>query len=79
MIHNMFYKFQFSDLARMKISRARLGPECFPPFVQATAFNKRVIMDYVMNLNYPENVTKGQANYRVALNYSYRAFEEVYH
>lgn len=51
----------------------RLGPECFPNFVQATAFNKNLIMHYVNSLDEP----KGQANFEVALRYAFQTFEEV--
>ncbi|XP_067932168.1 voltage-dependent calcium channel subunit alpha-2/delta-1-like isoform X2 [Watersipora subatra] len=66
----------FSSKQRMDSmnDEARLGPECFPDFVQATRFNKQILLDYVMKLNEPGS-SRGQANYDVALEYAFKSFE----
>jgi len=56
--------------------KAKLGPDCFPDFVQATTFNKRMLMLYVKELNDPD-LPQGQANFTVALEYAYTTFEKV--
>lgn len=66
---------QFSNIERMEEQKgdARIGPECFPSFVQATAFNKRAIMNDVTELTDPY----GEADYEVALSYAFKTFEKV--
>ena len=54
----------------------RIGPSCFPEFIQATSFNKRVIMDAV-KFNRVHEEPKGQANYEVALEYAFNKFLAV--
>ena len=57
----------------MMHSRPRLGPDCFDEFVQATSFNKALVMEHVNALTEP----RGQANYTAALEYAYDSFAKV--
>ena len=65
------------ELAHKGIGTVKLGPKCFPDFVQATSFNKRVVMDHVRRLNELPDVSRGQANFEVALRYAYETFKKV--
>lgn len=59
----------------MDSGNAQIGPQCFREFMQATSFNKRMIMRSVMDLNNEE--PRDQANYEVALKYAFTTFEKV--